>query len=114
MPIEVTVTKEALKLTASGRRRWSALAAKKNVEQMKAKLDGNGNPLPKGVDLYQTGDLQKKVTANEEGYTFTVDYAEDVDDRFHFQGLSPSSLADLEPALEDVGATEFYTEETEG
>ena len=114
MGITVEIVRGKLKLSAAGERRWSQLAAKKNVEQIRAGVSNTGAPFPKGIDLYDSGDLQKKVSVDADSYTFTVPYAKAVDDRFHFQGLSPAYEAKLVKELEAGDSSDFYIENQEG
>lgn len=72
-----------------------------NLRQMAARLDARGQPLPIGIDLKDSGELQRQVGWDAYGYTFRVEYAEYVEDRYHFVGVAP---AELRRAEEEVSA----------
>jgi len=64
--------------------------------------DSSGSPLPKGVDLFETGDLKDNTSSDAEGYQFDADYAAHVEANYHFAGLSEASLNEAIPKLQQI------------
>lgn len=59
-----------------------------------------GDPLPDGIDLFESGDLKDSMDSDADGYSFTKSYAEYVDRRVPFAGLSENSLSEAMPLLQ--------------
>lgn len=64
--------------------------------------DAQGNSLPKGVDLFETGDLKDQTESDADGYQFEASYAEHVENNYHFSGLSDASLSEAAPKLTEL------------
>ncbi len=105
-----------LRVTPRARTELTAALAAANVEQMRASLDAQGQPLAGGVDLLDTGELQGTVLADAEGWEFTAPHAEWVEARYHFAGLAPALLeagrvaSELEEILDRDDAVELIEE----
>lgn len=67
-------------------------------ESAKEGINADGEPLPKHVDLYRTGnllyrDVSFRVSAWSVEVQFNAPYAADVEKRFHFNGIPPQKMA---------------------
>lgn len=80
-------------------------------QNVKEGMNAEGKPLPRGVDLYRSGNLLYRdvsVTVNppRAGVTvdFNADYAKKVDDRFNFIGLPPAKREQFLEELASLGS----------
>ena len=82
----------------------NAIYLKYNLNQIKARLDARGQPLPEGVDLYETGDLQDSGFSDALGFGFGagLTYAEAVDNKYHFVGLSDESQLQADQEVSEL------------
>ena len=64
--------------------------------------NADGVKFPKGVDLFESGDLKDEADSTFEGYEFTAPHAEYVDRRYHFAGVNDQALKAAEPKLEEL------------
>ena len=96
---EVEVTKPQLVISPETRKKINELLARKNLQQMEARKDATGRSLPPGIDLERSGRLKASLSWDVEGYGFGVPYAEAVNARFNFLGLSDRALEELDDEI---------------
>jgi hypothetical protein len=108
---KVTTTPLHLNIPDSTKIKTNEIYLEENLNQMKARLDANGRPLPDGIDLYDSGDLQGSGKASVSGWSFEVSYAGPVEDNFHYKGLSPQSKARADARISELWKTEPLTAE---
>ncbi len=102
----VTTSPAELGIPEASKAKASARLLQANLAQMRARLDARGQPLPEGVDLRDTGALQASGGSDATGYYFAVEYAEAVDNRYHFAGVAPSNQATAEAEISSVWDSE--------
>ncbi len=95
---EVTTTPAHLEIPDSAEAKANAIFLRQNLAQMKAKQNAKGAPLPAGVDLYETGALQRSGVYDANGYSFTVAYAEYLEGFDPF-GVAPGNQASAETEI---------------
>jgi hypothetical protein len=71
--------------------------------------DKNGNALPRGVTLRDTGELWDTAYATPDGVTFPAGHAQHVLPRYKADGLSPASQKKLEAEVSRIIAERTTT-----
>lgn len=101
--VRVTVTRERLRIPASCRKRANEVLLEANVERVREeRRTADGQSLPQGVDLVESGRLLEETSATEDGYEFLVPYAEEIEDRYGFAGLPASAVESVLPKIQAV------------
>jgi len=99
----VTTTPLQTVLSDQLRKDCNEVIGGENVRQVWVKKrDANGARLPKNVDLFESGDLKDSMDAGAEGYRFNKDYAEHVERRVSFAGLTEDALSEVMPKLQQL------------
>ena len=95
-----------IKFTAQALQEMADVLAALLVEQIRARLDMNGNPFPAGVDLVASGDLLRSIRGvvvnGEPAAEVGVPYAGAVNARYGFAGICPQYQSELEKRLQPI------------
>lgn len=99
---DLVITQEALLEVGRVMRRY--------IERQSRELhvDAKGNPLPKGVDLHNTGRLLSEVAYSVDeikgfvNLVFTVDYASKVAEKYDFVGICPQLMPEFLQEIEPI------------
>ncbi len=104
-----------IKITPQGQELLADELARTYQEQLEAGINKEGNPLPPGIDLRETGAMLrsiKGVVQNGEIYAEVgVPYARFVLPRFSADGLAPKYLEILQRRWEPILAVHAYWQE---
>lgn len=87
------------------------------VEQITVQgINADGNALPPGIDLRETGALLASIEAKISGEGLAIacgaPYAVFVDARYHFFGVAPQNLPELYRRLTPIAAKGAFLEST--
>lgn len=97
----VTTTPLRTKLSDALIEDCNYILGQQNVKQVWTdERDSNGERLPEGIDLFESGTLKDSMDSDTDGYRFDASYAEYVDRRVPFAGLSDASLEEATAALQ--------------
>jgi hypothetical protein len=101
-----------IKFTDESLRAAGAVVVDFILEQIASGLNADGNSLPPGVDLRQTGALLNSIRADVSSgqieIVCDVPYAGVVQARYNFLGVAPSRISELERRLEPILARGAY------
>lgn len=104
-----------VKFTADALAAMGKIVADMIVEQITQQgINADGNALPPGVDLRETGALlasiEAKISADGIAIACGAPYAVFVDARYHFFGVAPQNLPELYRRLQPIAAKGAFLE----
>lgn len=102
----VEVTPAELKIPDSSEAKAVERYLKANLRQIDQRLDARGQKFPEGVTLKDTERLVTNTHFDATSYYFDQPYAEYVEDRFHFIGLSPIFQEEADREVSAIWDTE--------